>query len=270
MPKSKMSSQGDCGKNQYLGLLPPLTPWEQAISDDFMEAWHDKLSSRYKIIDRFNHGYPVQNSNHDSFVSTLEIGAGNGEHIKYEPLSHEQRASYVAVDIRKNMLRLLKARFPYITTIHADCQEKLPCKDDIFDRVIAIHVLEHLPGLPSAVDEIYRVINKQRGVFHVVIPCEGSLAYSLARKISAERFFKKRYHNMSYDWLIRREHINLPERIIEEISRLFIVTNKSFFPIPLPFYFCNLAIGMTFSPRTFKRVNRSSDNGAYQLEESFE
>ena len=45
----------------------------------------------------------------------------------------------------------------------------------------------------------------------VVIPCEGGLAYSLARRISAQRIFEKRY-GMSYRFFIESEHINVPAR----------------------------------------------------------
>ncbi len=41
---------------------------------------------------------------------------------------------------------------------------------------------------PSALDEIDRLL-ADGGFFQVVIPCEGSLAYSMARKISAQALF---------------------------------------------------------------------------------
>ena len=47
----------------------------------------------------------------------------------------------------------------------------------------------------------------------VVIPCEGGLAYSLARRVSAQRIFEKRY-GMSYRFFIESEHINVPREIM--------------------------------------------------------
>ncbi len=81
-----------------------------------------------------------------------------------------------------------------------------------------------------------------------MIPCEGSLAYTVCRKISAERLFRKLYH-MDYQWFIQSEHINLPYEIMEEIEKYFIIKHKRFFPIPIPLQFCNIAIGMTLYPR---------------------
>jgi ubiquinone/menaquinone biosynthesis C-methylase UbiE len=121
-------------------------------------------------------------------------------------------------------------------------------EDGYFDRILAIHVLEHLPNLPAAVREMHRLCDKTRGVLSIVIPCEGSLAYSIARKISAQRVFEARY-KQSYRWFIEREHINLPHEIFEELAPYFSQTSSSYFPIPVPLEFCNLCIGMTLTPK---------------------
>ena len=76
--------------------------------------------------------------------------------------------------------------------------------------------------------------------------------YSLARKISAERLFKKRY-NKSYDWYIKSEHINLPNEIIALLKKKFRITKKSFFPTYLPLIFCNLCIGLILKKKMKKK-----------------
>src|ERR1700723_3889969 len=95
---------------------------------------------------------------------------------------------------------------------------------------------------------MYRLSDKKRGVFSVVIPCEGSLAYSLARRLSAQRIFEKRY-KQSYRWYIEREHINKPREIIAELRRFFRVVSRSHFPVRIPALFCNLCIGLTLQPK---------------------
>jgi len=227
--------------------FPPLTDEQQRISDDFMKHWHEVLPRRFGRIEKFNHGYPVKHAP-ANFLRTLEIGAGLGEHLEYERLTDEQECNYYAVELRPNMTAALKERFPRVNAITGDCQQRLDFAADYFDRVLAVHVLEHLPNLPAAVREVHRVCNKQSGLFSVVIPCEGSLAYTLARKISAQRIFEKRYQQ-SYKWFIEREHINRPREILEELSPYFRVESRSFFPLTLPLLFCNLAIGLTLRPR---------------------
>jgi len=228
-------------------LLPPLTSAQAEISDDFMKYWHEVLSRNYGIVARFNHTYAVKASP-ANFVRTLEIGAGDGEHLKYEKLNADQKANYFAVDIRENMVSELRARFPDVNAIVGDAQSIMGFEDDYFDRVLAIHVLEHLPNLPAAIKEMHRLCNKSSGVLSIVIPCEGSLAYSLARKISSQRVFEARY-KQSFRWWIEREHINLPREIFKELKPYFSPISSSYFPIPVPLEFCNLCIGMTFTPK---------------------
>jgi SAM-dependent methyltransferase len=226
--------------------IPPLTPEQKVISDDFMKYWHEVLPRRYGLIDRFNHNYSVRRSG-DSFRSTLEIGAGLGEHLHYERLTQEQRRNYVAVDIRGNMLDVLAERFPRVTTVCADCQTKLPFEDGHFDRVLAIHVLEHLPNLPGAIREAHRLLNKETGRLYTVLPCEGGLAYSLARRISAQRIFERRY-KQSYKWFIEREHINRPHEILSVLRSCFTVESATYFPLSVPVVTLNLCIGLVCRP----------------------
>jgi len=229
--------------------FPPLTAEQQRISDDFMAHWHKVLPSRYSIIDIFNHKYPVQQAPLD-FLRSLEIGAGLGEHLKYESLIPEQRQNYFCLDLRANMVEIIHQTFPDVQAIVHDCQQPLAMfTDGYFDRVLAIHVLEHLPNLPAAIREIYRLIDKKNGVFSVVIPCEGGLAYSIARRISAQRIFEKRY-KQPYKWFIEREHINLANEILEELHPYFQTVHRTFFPLPfIPIQTLNLVIGITLNPR---------------------
>src|SRR5579884_3615998 len=234
-------------RNVWPKVIPPLTPQQQEISNDFMKYWHEVLPRRYGVVDRFNHTYPVRAAAAD-FRRTLEIGAGLGEHLLYEKLTPEQERGYYALELRENMSRRIGERFPRINTVTGDCQEKLPFADGWFDRILAIHVLEHLPNLPAALRELYRVCDKESGQLCVVIPCEGSMAYGLARRLSAQRIFEKRYRQ-PYKWFISREHINRPGEILAELGVYFDVVGRSFFPIPLPLVFCNLVIGLTLRPK---------------------
>lgn len=228
-------------------VLPPLTAEQREISNDFMKLWHEVLPKKFGLIERFNQEYVVKNAPSD-FATTLEIGAGLGEHLAHEKLTGAQEAGYVALELRENMVAEIRRRFPRVRAVQGDCQAALPFPDGHFQRILAVHVLEHLPDLPGCIREMHRLCDKKRGVFSIVIPCEGSAAYTLARRISAQRIFEKRY-KQSYHWFISREHINLPDEIVEELSRYFIVEKKSFFPLPLPFYFCNLCVGITCRPR---------------------
>jgi SAM-dependent methyltransferase len=211
-----------------------------------MKLWHEELP-RYGAVEQFNHGWVAKNAP-PGFRRTLEIGAGLGEHIKYESLTPAQEEAYCALELRENMATQIRLRFPRVQVVVGDCQKALSFPANHFDRIVAVHVLEHLPNLPAAIKEIHRLCDKDRGMFQIVIPCEGSLAYGFCRRISAQRIFEKRYKK-SYRWFIEREHINLPREIMQEIEPFFSIEDRAYFPIPVPFVFCNLCIAMNLRPK---------------------
>jgi SAM-dependent methyltransferase len=228
-------------------VLPPLTPEQKRISDEFMQRWHEVLPQRFGLVEWFNHNYPVWHSQPD-FRTTLEIGAGLGEHLHYERLSPEQERQYYALELRENMAAEIRRQFPRINAIVGDCQTRLGFPDGFFDRILAVHVLEHLPNLPACVRELYRLCHKAHGRLLVLIPTEGSPAYSLARKISAERVYRKHFGG-DYSWLYRREHINRVPEILEELEAYFEIQQRRFFPLGVPMVWCNLIVGLTLRPR---------------------
>jgi SAM-dependent methyltransferase len=229
-------------------VLPALTAEEQAVHDDFMRRWHEVLPRRYGVVERFNHSFPVRQSR-PGFRASMEIGAGLGEHLSYERLSAEQERNYVAVELRQNMAARLSEAHPRIQTIVGDCQKRLPFDDGSFDRYLAIHVLEHLPNLPACIAEAWRLLDKERGQLLAVIPCEGGLAYSLARRVSAQRMFERTY-GVPYAQFISREHINRPHEILAELARYFETDSERYFPFPfVPSTQVNICIGLAMRPR---------------------
>jgi len=233
-------------------VLPPLTPEQQQRNHEFMRIWHEELAgrSRYGAVERFNHTFPVRHSP-AAFRTTLEVGAGLGEHLEYEQLSPEQEKNYFCNEYRENMAAEIRRRFPAVRTVVGDCQQRLDFPDGFFDRILAIHVLEHLPDLPACLRELHRLLARPAGRLLVVIPAEGSPAYSLARKISAERVWY-RHFTAPYEEFYTREHINLPHELFAEFTAAgFVVERRRFFPLPfVPLVAPNLCIGLALRPQT--------------------
>lgn len=223
--------------------LATLTPEQERIRDDWMKHWleqHMTKSPLFRLVEEFNHRYPRKTA--FAGARTLEIGAGVGAHCTYEDLSSQE---YHSNELRPELADRIRQRFPSVRTNTGDCQKGLEYEDGTFDRVIAIHVLEHLPDLPRALREIRRVL-KPGGRFSVVIPCEGGLGYDLARAVSSKRLFEKRY-NTPYEWLIKSEHVNTAREVMDELAATFKVEDRTFFPFLVPSIDANLNAGLTLS-----------------------
>jgi SAM-dependent methyltransferase len=147
-------------------------------------------------------------------------------------LTPEQEANYCAVELRENMAAEIRRRFPKVQAVTGDCQARLDFPDGHFDRYIAVHVLEHLPNLPACIREAYRLLNKERGQMLIVIPCEGSPAYSFARKISAERVYNRHFRAATLAHLARA-HQPAP-RDPGRAGSLFHGGEEGLLPLPVP------------------------------------
>ena len=138
--------------------LPELTKRQQQIKEDFFHQWLDTLPKKFGAVEIFNQNYPARIFKKDQkrkkIWRTLEIGGGIGSHIPFENMKLQ---SYTILELRQQLVKTLKDRYPYVNAIVGDCQETYAEKGS-FDRVIAIHVLEHLPNLPEAVRQMHRVL----------------------------------------------------------------------------------------------------------------
>ena len=199
--------------------------------------------AKYGWIEKFNHEYALREPTPNS--RTLEIGPGNGAHLTFENLDdHEE---YVALELRDSLAEQISDRHSNVRVLVGDCQEPFDLPADHFDRVLAIHVLEHLDNLPATLHEIARVI-KPDGRLSVVIPCEGGRVYGLGRRVTVQRQFEKRY-GIPYDPMIRYEHINEAREVLEELEPLFRIEHRSFFPARVPTVDLNVVLGLTLRPR---------------------
>ena len=235
----KQQQQSRVSPTRWPKQLPVLTPEQQAIREDFMRYWLEVLPSRYGLIERFNHQYALAGCPTGG-CRTLEVGAGSGAHLAYENLTLQE---YTALELREELAHQISLKYPQVHVLVGDVQERIEAPDRWFDRVIVIHVLEHLPNLPAALEEIKRVM-KPDGYFSAVIPCEGGAAYEMARNISARRLFEKRY-GCPYDWFVKSEHVNDVWELLDELGRHFRITDKSYWPLRVPAVHLNLVIGLT-------------------------
>jgi SAM-dependent methyltransferase len=227
----------------------PLTEEQKRLQHEFLRIWHEILPKKYGMLEKFNHSSRLLKNSVTDHCKTLEIGAGLGEHLEYEDLS---RQDYTALEIRDDFVDVIKSRFPSVKAVVGDIQKRLDFKDGHFDRILAIHVLEHLRNLPAALREIKRLL-KPSGRLVVVIPCEGGVAYQVARRISAQRVFEKTFKT-PYTPIIKNEHVSEAAEIIEELEKFFALEKTSYWPLKVPLIQPNLVIALSCTPLTTRII----------------
>ncbi len=226
--------------NKWPKIKPELTEKQKIVSQQFYIQWHEALPTKYSIFEKFNQDGGFSKKGFPPECRTLEVGAGIGGHIAFENLAHQE---YYALELRPEMAERCRQRFPTVKVIVGDIQKEIDLPNEYFDRIIAVHVLEHLNDLPTVLQNIRRLL-KPNGFCEFVIPCEGGLAYSFCRAISTKRLFEKTY-KMPYDWFIKSEHVNTCVEILEELRNAGFRTSwQRYFPFPVPFVFCNIAVGV--------------------------
>ena len=190
---------------------------KKKIVDDFYNAHYKKIMGTGAISRVWAHIHKQMERPflYGEFDKILELGAGNGEHIDFVKGKFE---AYYATDLRvDNLVNIPKsdARIK----IEVQNAESLTYEADMFDRIIVTCLLVHLDNPETALKEMRRVINKDRGFISIYLPCEPGLMLRFFRKFTTHRkakslgvsniallhFLEHRNYFLAIDYLIRNE-----------------------------------------------------------------
>jgi ubiquinone/menaquinone biosynthesis C-methylase UbiE len=151
------------------------------------------------------------------FGRVLEVGAGTGVHLRYVSHTFDE---YVMTDLNAPFLdsAALKVGSNRKVVTQAEDATKLSFSDESFDRVIAAHVLEHLPNPHQVIREWVRVL-KPGGVLSLVLPCDPGVAWRLGRALGARGKFVRA--GIEYDYWMAREHINAINNLVAFVQYYF-------------------------------------------------
>jgi ubiquinone/menaquinone biosynthesis C-methylase UbiE len=185
-------------------------------------------------------------SSHDFFSSVLEIGAGSGVHFQFVQHSFDE---YVMTDgsnlilnsARSATAKNSKGKITYLV----ENAVKLSFSDAQFDRVIATHVLEHVPNPHEVLREWARVL-KPGGVLSLLQPCDPGMFWRLGRHLGPRASATKA--GIEYDYWMAREHINSINNLVSILHYYFDNIEERWYPFGLPstdlnlFYACHVTI----------------------------
>ena len=155
---------------------------------------------------RYMHSKVEKHSLINDESRTLEIAAGNGEH-----LSHRRNvgSQYVVSDYNPRLLVNAQNRFEdsdFKTSLNfvvADIYS-LPFDDESFDQLIVTCLLHHLSDLTKAFIEMKRV-TRQDGRITIYVSCDPGVVNRFIRKLVIMPRARK-YSKINYEYFIATEH----------------------------------------------------------------
>lgn len=118
----------------------------------------------------------------------LELAVGTGRFTK---TMADRKANLIGVDASISMLKITRQKISEAgftkkaSLIRADIT-KLPFRDKIFDYVVCINALNHIPRYIGAVEESARVL-KLHGFFVANFPCMTSIFLPIALLVNARK-----------------------------------------------------------------------------------
>jgi len=167
----------------------------------------------------------------DHFSQVLEVGAGTGVHLKSVRHSFDE---YWMTDLNQPLLDQFAANGPTKEgriCVKSEDATHLSFADHSFDRLIAAHVLEHLPNPHRVLREWVRVV-RPGGVISLILPCDPGLAWRWGRHLGPRRALLQR--GLAYDYWMAREHINPIHNLVSFLRYYFDEIDESWRPFFLP------------------------------------
>jgi SAM-dependent methyltransferase len=153
----------------------------------------------------------------------LELGAGTLNHRRFEPEN-------VDYDIVEPFRELYEGR-PEMSGVR-NIYDRLRDirRDQHYQRIISIAVLEHMTALPEEVAEAALRLAPD-GVFQAGIPSEGGMLWWIGWRFSTGISYYLRTR-LDYGVVMRHEHVNAARDILAVIRHLFRNVQLKRFPFP--------------------------------------
>jgi ubiquinone/menaquinone biosynthesis C-methylase UbiE len=165
------------------------------------------------------------------FGKVLEVGAGTGEHVSFVRHRFDE---YVLSDLDPKTLEVARKKLAGVhddkLRFEAQPGDTLNYPDNTFDRLVAVHVLEHIYR-PHLVLKEWRRVLKNGGALSILIPTDPGMAWRLGRHFGPRR--SAMAQGIAYDYVMAREHVNSCNNLIALLRHYFPVSNDAWWPWPV-------------------------------------
>jgi ubiquinone/menaquinone biosynthesis C-methylase UbiE len=174
----------------------------------------------------------------DHFARVLEVGAGSGEHLEHVRHRFDE---YVMTDANPAFLEQAAAKRRSSArgriVVAREDATRLSIADGAFDRLIATHVLEHLPQPQAVLREWARVV-RPGGTVTLVLPCDPGFLWRFGRRLGPRATFTRA--GIDYDYWMAREHINAINNLVTFVRFYFDDIDERWLPLRIPSMDLNL------------------------------
>lgn len=167
----------------------------------------------------------------------LEVGAHDGEHLKFVKSNYSK---YIMTDVRINSDKTFIDESDNRLSFLSCNVERLPFRNNTFDRVIVTCLMHHVNDPISAFQELRRV-SKNSGYISVLIPNDPGIMYRFLRSFTTLRRAKKANLYREANLIHALEHRNhfLQLRVLLEEVFINDSIKVSAFPFIYPLYNLN-------------------------------
>ncbi len=204
---------------------PELPPEFQVIYAEQYKENRDGASTAAGLaqkLERWMHKKVAADVQTGSDRSTLEIGAGTLNQLQFEKTSRP----YDIVEPFRSLFED-SPLIDRVRTVYDDISD-IPA-DQKYDRITSIAAFEHICNLPEVVARAGLLLDPG-GTLRVGIPSEGTLLWWLGYTMTTGLEFKRK-HGLSYEVLMRHEHVNTAYEIELVLKGFFDKVNESVFGI---------------------------------------
>lgn len=200
-------------KEQTTDILDKFPKFRKPLPDAYQKIYEEHYTNNRNgqttasffssKLEQWMHRKVAADTRTNSHLSTLEIGAGTLNQLKYEPTE-----IYDIVEPFQNLYKTSKY-LERIRNIYGDINEIE--KGVQYDRITAIASFEHICNLPEVV-ECCRDLLTPNGTLRIAIPNEGRFLWKFSYKMTTGLEFSRKY-KLDYSVLMNYEHVNTADEI---------------------------------------------------------